>query len=69
MGMLDRDYYRDRLNARDQYVERAKFRVSLGNSSSVPQVRRWHPALLFLLFAVICALVFGALKGLSRFFG
>ena len=67
MGMYDRDYYRDLLNKRDGYTEKAKFRVSLASRPLSISIGQWHPVLLAALFAAICGGVFGLLKLISIF--
>lgn len=40
MAIDDRDYYLDRLRARDGYIERSAMRVSLGRGLVSPPVRQ-----------------------------
>lgn len=54
MSIQDRDWYVDLLRRKDGYVERARFRVSLGQ---VRKSARWHSVLRFVAtLAVLVAL-------------
>jgi len=59
MSIQDRDWYIDLLRRKDGYVERARFRVSLGK---VVKPLRWHPVLLVVAWVAIFLAFFTLFK-------
>lgn len=59
MSIRDRDWYVDLLRRKDGYVERARFRVSLGKA--VKPVR-WHPVLLVIAWVAMFVIFFAFFK-------